>query len=82
MAPWTTYQDVPKEHHFAVNHTMDYIHSMHINTMIHIKHAVNSIHKLIPQTSIASLKIRLSSKGFVAFCRKFVQWFVWNGHNE
>lgn len=50
-----------------VNHTMDYIRSMHIDTMIHINHTVNSIHKLIPQTSIASLKTGRVQRALLPF---------------
>lgn len=38
-----------------VNNTMDNIYSMHIDTIIHINHTVNSIHKLIMIISCSSL---------------------------
>lgn len=52
-----------------VNHSMDYIHSMLIDTMIHINHTVNSIHKLIPPTAIASLKTGRVQRALLPFVR-------------
>lgn len=54
-----------------INHTMDFIHSMHIDTMIYINHTVNSIHKLIPQTSLASLKTGRVQSALLSFVGNF-----------
>lgn len=60
LPTYGTIEDIPRctrisSYCSMMNHTVNYIHSIHIDTMVHVNHTVRSIHKLIPQTSIPKL---------------------------
>lgn len=49
------------------NHTMHYVHSLHMETMIHVNHTVNSIHTLIPETYFQRMKTDRTTRALLPF---------------
>ena len=49
------------------NHTMHYVHSLHMETMIHVNHTVKSIHTLIPETYFQRMKTDRRTRALLPF---------------